>query len=264
MISSSTPASSDKNNNNTSSRPPITTAINNSTGSTTSSSSSSSSINMVASPLHLSPYHADAQRHRSCISSSFNHSNSKAMLPTATQEVDIHNMVNVDDPAVAGFFASMSDDEQSLTLPNDMANLSLHHQSETNKSTKHNNKVVSFGSVDVRCYDVIMGDHPCCTVGCPVSLGWDYTESGTKALEDFEASRCQCRRPTRDALRMTYDQRRALLEESGVSAGEVRCQARKLHRERSCRRQSRSKACAAFFHQSNAAAASSAVDSVEA
>jgi len=37
-------------------------------------------------------------------------------------------------------------------------------------------KRVSFSSVSIRSYEVILGDHPCCKDGCALTLGWEYTD----------------------------------------------------------------------------------------
>lgn len=36
------------------------------------------------------------------------------------------------------------------------------------------NKHVRFSTVEIREYDMIVGDHPCCSAGLPLSLDWKY------------------------------------------------------------------------------------------
>jgi hypothetical protein len=89
-------------------------------------------------------------------------------------------------------------------------------------------KHVSFASLSIREYTQVLGDHPCCTVGPPVSLGWDYTEATSVSLEDYEAARP--RRRTRQAMRLSWDKRREILSE--YSDADVRRVQRKLSRQR--------------------------------
>ena len=108
-------------------------------------------------------------------------------------------------------------------------------------STKQ--KHVAFGEISSRSYEVVIGDHPCCNLGCPLSLGWEYNENPRMSVEEFEASRSP-RRCLRE-LKTTWDQRRTMLTD--VSEVEVKRAERKLHRERSCQRKVRARTSAAFF-----------------
>jgi hypothetical protein len=99
-------------------------------------------------------------------------------------------------------------------------------------STTTSASIVSFGPVETRRYPVILGDHPYCTGGCPLTLGWDYYYSN----DDDEP-----RRPRRSImeLRTTCAQRKLVLQQVDdddyCSDGEIRRLNRQLHRERSCR-----------------------------
>ena len=68
-------------------------------------------------------------------------------------------------------------------------------------------KHVCFGCVHIRSYEVVLGDHPCCSTGCALSLGWEYqTLSPSPSLDDYEASRLGCRRSWRN-LKTTWTER---------------------------------------------------------
>ena len=72
------------------------------------------------------------------------------------------------------------DDELDLTPKNDA----------TDKSTETNhNKSVSFSSIRVRHYSRIIGDHPSCQSGIPITLGWDFIESEVEDLDKYETRR---------------------------------------------------------------------------
>jgi hypothetical protein len=90
---------------------------------------------------------------------------------------------------------------------------------------------VSFGETHIREYSQILGDHPCCLEGPPVSLGWDYSEEKTCSIDDYEEKRCPCRRP-RHELRLSFDDRRNILAD--IPEEEVKRGCRRLHRDRKC------------------------------
>ena len=54
--------------------------------------------------------------------------------------------------------------------------------SSSSKCTKH----VSFHNIYIRCYNQIVGDHPCCVSGPPLALGWSYTSTLTMDVESYE------------------------------------------------------------------------------
>jgi hypothetical protein len=92
-------------------------------------------------------------------------------------------------------------------------------------------KSVRFGCVEVRDYSIVIGDHPYCTMGCPLSLGWEYSEARQITVDEYEASRPP--RRDRQSLRTTWDERRKML--SDFSDVEVRRAQRRQYRGRSCR-----------------------------
>lgn len=122
-----------------------------------------------------------------------------------------------DDPAAGGSDDSMVDVDLSAS----MASL----------STTPSSKKVSFTSLHIRQHSVILGDHPCCTVGLPVALGWDVQCESSISLDDYEATRL--RRRSRHDLRLSLEDRRTMLSDT-VSPEDVRRVQRKLHRERRC------------------------------
>lgn len=101
-------------------------------------------------------------------------------------------------------------------------------------------KSVAFANITIREYPVVIGDHPCCSMGCPLSLGWEYIEPERPvSLDEYEAHRPP--RRSRQGLRTTWDERRQML--SDVSDVEVKRAVRRSYRERSCR----SRTSAKFF-----------------
>mmetsp|Transcript_52327 Transcript_52327/g.61091 ORF Transcript_52327/g.61091 Transcript_52327/m.61091 type:complete len:192 (+) Transcript_52327:106-681(+) len=62
-------------------------------------------------------------------------------------------------------------------------------QDEKSKSGPTDQVTVSFSTVQVRHYDVTLGDHPDCTDGPPISLDWTYDESIPVELNSYESDR---------------------------------------------------------------------------
>ena len=110
-------------------------------------------------------------------------------------------------------------------------------------------KAVGFSNVEVREYGITVGDHPCCSKGCALTLDWDYNPTAVvTALDTYEASRAP-RRRHRDNLRTSWEERRRILsQEGGCSEGELRKAQRKLHRARSCDSRLCEKMSESFFH----------------
>ena len=83
-----------------------------------------------------------------------------------------------------------------------------------NSFSKH----VSFSDVQIRGYDITIGDHPDCSMGPPISLGWDFYQYPSINLEQYEIYR-----PPRRTLRqlmLNYYQRMYILEQSVVLSKE--------------------------------------------
>jgi hypothetical protein len=102
-------------------------------------------------------------------------------------------------------------------------------------SSESEMKTVRFGTIEVREYKVIKGDHPFCKGGLALSLDWEYNTVGSIQIESLEndsadeasesidhshpcdaeigdsANDCAKRRPKR----LNYFERRLLLEQTG-------------------------------------------------
>lgn len=111
----------------------------------------------------------------------------------------------------------------------------------SNNSTRR----VDFGEVQVRFYEQVVGDHPLCSSGCPLSLGWNYSEQEMESVSEHEDRKEHVRKS--DELRMTDDQRYERLVANEVTDLEIRRCLRRLHRERECSLRCQSKAKAQFF-----------------
>lgn len=84
--------------------------------------------------------------------------------------------------------------------------------SRLNSKTARNGKPatsVHFQKLQIRTFPQILGDHPCCSRGLPLSLGWDYTSEYVVSVDEYEASRV---RMPRKNLRLDEFQRREILK----------------------------------------------------
>jgi hypothetical protein len=100
-------------------------------------------------------------------------------------------------------------------------------RSSSSSSSLSTHKSVRFGECAVRSYSQVLGDHPYCSKGCPLQLGWEYESLESLTIDDYETSRRGGQLHPR-SLRMTWEERRTILRE--YSDGELR---------RACRRSNR-------------------------
>lgn len=88
-------------------------------------------------------------------------------------------------------------------------------QDGSKKKTK-----VHFGHVLVRDYAMILGDHPCCSIGPPLTLSWDYLEYEPLDVNEYEFHHAP-RRGLRE-MGLNYYQRKALLSNAGYTEVDFR------------------------------------------
>jgi hypothetical protein len=83
--------------------------------------------------------------------------------------------------------------------------------SSNSVSSSETEKNVRFGDCSVRCYPQVLGDHPYCSLGCPLELGWKYFSKKSCTVEDFELHHKKHR--SLQELRLTPEERRSILED---------------------------------------------------
>jgi hypothetical protein len=117
-------------------------------------------------------------------------------------------------------FTRLSQDARTQSLPACPGNLprkgslkrisSLYSNvhSDSTSSLKRN---VSFSSLEVREYNIALSDHPSCSYGPPIQLGWDYRQKKAVQVEDYEETRSQQPRRGRHEMVLSYNVRRHLL-----------------------------------------------------
>ena len=77
-----------------------------------------------------------------------------------------------------------------------------------NARTIRRRRHVAFASVHIREYSTVLGDHPCCPYGMPLSLGWTVVREVSVELEAYEAERGPRRAPSAEGLRLDGAERR--------------------------------------------------------
>mmetsp|Transcript_11814 Transcript_11814/g.14731 ORF Transcript_11814/g.14731 Transcript_11814/m.14731 type:complete len:301 (+) Transcript_11814:140-1042(+) len=96
----------------------------------------------------------------------------------------------------------------------------------TAKEAKRNSKSVSFKNVHIREYDIILGDHPCCSCGPALSLGWDHSD--TKIVEIGHFERTHSPRRSRRQLKMGSQLREKILFDNDAAGAACRGSSRSM------------------------------------
>lgn len=100
-----------------------------------------------------------------------------------------------------------------LTIPvqktlqkKDSSSSSLSQRSESKK-------MVQFGTIEIRSYDLCIGDNPSVSYGTPVSLDWTYETvcSGDISVDVYESRKPRQRRNLRQMMMNSYHRRHVLL-----------------------------------------------------
>jgi len=107
---------------------------------------------------------------------------------------------------------------------------------DNNMDESWHNKVSFSSKQSVRYYNVCLGDNPSCTYGLPISLGWEYEEdeediAGRKQPLSYFSSSSR----SSSVQRLSYEDRRQLLESAGYEYNEMRStllEVKRVQRER--------------------------------
>jgi hypothetical protein len=67
---------------------------------------------------------------------------------------------------------------------------------------------ISFGSIQVREYERIVGDHPETRIGVPLGIGWAYFEHDAVSIDSYESTRV-----SRGIIRMSSITRKNILHQ---------------------------------------------------
>mmetsp|Transcript_25763 Transcript_25763/g.47373 ORF Transcript_25763/g.47373 Transcript_25763/m.47373 type:complete len:269 (+) Transcript_25763:137-943(+) len=102
--------------------------------------------------------------------------------------------------------------------------------SEPQEKPSHQRKRrIRFGTVLFRDYDIILGDHPCCSYGPPLTIDWDYHQCEPIDVDAYEFENALSRR-TRREMRFNYYQRKRLLSDAGFTEVDFELTKKELNR----------------------------------
>jgi hypothetical protein len=94
---------------------------------------------------------------------------------------------------------------------------------------------VSFSKVEVRFYSRIVSDHPDCSGGPPIGIGWEYTPGQLFDVSKWEHVRCKVRKPPTE-LRLDHQKRERTLRAWGFGDKELAAAVRALNKSQAQRR----------------------------
>jgi hypothetical protein len=85
-----------------------------------------------------------------------------------------------------------------------------------------NKRTVSFSQLDIKEFKMSLGDHPCSSTGPPVMLDWNSQPTLERVVSLDEYERLRSPRRERHKLRLTYRERKRVLEDQqGFTSEEV-------------------------------------------
>ena len=88
-------------------------------------------------------------------------------------------------------------------------------------SNQSNTKSVRFSNVNIREYEITMGDHPDTSCGPSISLGWKYNEKLSLKMSAYELMKDARGRRDCKKLSLSRWEREDLLFEFGFSRSEI-------------------------------------------
>ena len=83
-------------------------------------------------------------------------------------------------------------------------------QDDVTTSQVRRGSKVQFGTVEIRDYKRILGDHPCVSIGPPLSIDWDYEENEPQDVDDYEFDRVLSRKSQQE-MYLNYYARKHIL-----------------------------------------------------
>jgi hypothetical protein len=113
----------------------------------------------------------------------------------------------------------------------DIASMSIASTVSSTSSASRRRRSVEFGSIEIRQHGLVLGDHPDCSYGPPVQLGWECQEKTLQNVDDYEFSRRPRRH--RSNLAINYYTRKDLLMNGlGMSEQEVKAATRQVSKDK--------------------------------
>jgi hypothetical protein len=125
-------------------------------------------------------------------------------------------------------FSSERSSYQDETRP---AQRTVNHGPRTTRTRK---RKVRFSTIEIRQYEICVGDNPSVRDGVPIAITWTHCNTFSFLVNEYERKRNSDRRP-QSKLKMSASVRNKLLIRSGVPEGEIHAgtlDARRSHARR--------------------------------
>lgn len=110
---------------------------------------------------------------------------------------------------------------------NQEAKLNAQAMTSNRRSQRCANQQLQFSAVHIRGYDVIIGDHPGCTDGLSLAIGWNYNQEWSQTLDQYELSR-RGRRSGKDLKLNSKERWCKLVTDGGYTERELFLERRKM------------------------------------
>lgn len=138
---------------------------------------------------------------------------------SATAECSISSGMsfeNAEERSSFGIFAfggSRNDSDDCIRRQRSILRTESRISAEPPQPPPHTRKrKVQFGTVVVRDYEIILGDHPGVSCGPPLTIDWTYHENEPTDVDQYEFDNALSRRNLRDMM-LNYYQRKWLLQD---------------------------------------------------
>lgn len=110
----------------------------------------------------------------------------------------------------------------SVSLPRH-SSMKLETTPRPRERNREGRREVSFSHISVREYSQTISNHPSCSYGPPVQLGWDYEETRTEEdVDTYEKERSKVRRPALKYLVLNYYQRCHIIKQAGYTDKDIK------------------------------------------
>ena len=97
------------------------------------------------------------------------------------------------DSSIDSLMTTSSVVRKSSCLSTRPSMVSLSDASMSDSESRESNRSVKFQSVEIREYNMILGDNPCPLYGPPVTIDWDYDSAPSLSLDQYEDNQPQQR-----------------------------------------------------------------------
>lgn len=112
------------------------------------------------------------------------------------------------------------------------ASVSCLKRHNPNEGTKPK-RTISFTNLEIREYDLTIGDNPSVSYGPPVQLSWQYSQGETRDLEDYESQKMMDRSRGRRSCcveNISWAKREAMLKRQGFSQHDIDAKVKEVNK----------------------------------